>query len=158
MIVSLCSQGEPLSVSPIQLSLVLACTTLLAATFLNYKGIGFGSFLSVKIPKMGDEFFGEMLFIAGKTSAEGYFECQRNFGPTGEQIEIGIDGNLSGPTQRQKDFFRQVEATFPFLIPRLIEVIEKEFGAWMSLPVIKDFAAEFKPIYLRIPTCDQEPN
>lgn len=31
------------------------------------------------------------------------------------------------------------------------------FGAWMTLPVIKDFAAEFKPTYLTIPACDQEP-
>lgn len=98
-----------------------------------------------------------MLFMSGKTSAEGYFECRRNFEPTGEQIEIGIDGNLSGPTNLQKDFFRQVEAEYTSLVPHFIEVIEKEFGAWMTLPVIKDFAAEFKPTYLDIPACDQEP-
>jgi len=89
--------------------------------------------------------------------AQSYFECERYFQPIGEKIELAITGSLSGPTQQQKDFFAQVETDYPRLVAKFIPIIEAEFGAWMPLPVIKDFNAEFKPTLLDIPACSQRP-
>ena len=98
-----------------------------------------------------------MRFVATSNPANSYFECQRIFEPTGKIIEIGIDGNLSGPTQRQKDFFRQIEKDYRSLTLHLIPFIEQEFGAWMKQPIIKNFDSEFKPSYLRISSCEEQP-
>ena len=36
-------------------------------------------------------------------------------------------------------------------------IIEKRFGAWMAESVVKDFTAEFKPVYLSIHACEKQP-
>ena len=119
--------------------------------------MGLWNFFAPKQLKIGDEFFGEMLFMETSNSTNSYFECQRMFEPTGEIIEIGINGDLSGPTQGQKDFFRQIEKNYSLLTLRLIPFIEQEFSAWMKQPNIKNFDLEFKPGHLSIPSCEEQP-
>lgn len=120
--------------------------------------MGFRDFFFGKTVKIGDAFFGEMVFVEiANDPLKNYFECERYFRPGGEKIGLSITGSLSGPTQRQKDFFTQVENDYSLLIPRLVRIIEREFGAWMASPFIKDFAKEFKPGYLSIPTCEEQP-
>jgi hypothetical protein len=50
-----------------------------------------------------------------------------------------------------------VEEDYHLLVDKLVPIIEAEFGAWMPLPVIKNFVAEFKPTGLEIPLCDRQP-
>lgn len=120
--------------------------------------MGFWNFFSSKLPQTGDEFFGALLFREDvKDPAKNYFECQRIFAPSGKMIEIALAGQLSGPTQPQKDFFRQLEIDYFLLIARLKEAIEQAFSAWMKLPVIQNFEVEFRPTYLSIPTCEEQP-
>ncbi|OGX84069.1 hypothetical protein [Hymenobacter coccineus] len=120
--------------------------------------MGFWNLFSGKTITTGDEFFGVMIFIGNPNDPdEGYFECKRHFKPSGQMIELGVTAGLRGPTQRQKDFFSQIETDYFRLVPRWKEIIEQEFGAWMPLPVIQDFAQEFKPEYLSIPTCAVQP-
>jgi hypothetical protein len=120
--------------------------------------MGFWSFLFGKPVKIGDAFFGEMQWVEiANDPSKNYFECERYFKPSGEKIGLSVTGSLSGPTQRQMDFFTQVEANYPLLVSKLIPVIDAEFGAWMPQPIIKDFVAEFKPTFLDIPSCDQQP-
>lgn len=120
--------------------------------------MGFWSFLFGKSVRTGDYFFGEMQFIGTVNSlAQSYFECQRYFKPIGEPIELNVTGTLAGPNQRQRDFFTWVEREYMTLVPKLVPLLEQEFGAWMPQPIIKDFYAEFKPTFLDIPTCDQQP-
>jgi len=120
--------------------------------------MGFWRFLFSKPVRIGDAFFGEMLFMEVKSDPSiSYFECERYFKPSGEKIGLSVTGSLSGPTQRQKDFFTQVENDYPLLFTKLIPIIEAEFGAWMPQPIIKDFEAEFKPTFLDIPSCNQQP-
>jgi len=120
--------------------------------------MGFWSFLFNKPVKIGDRFFGEMQWmkIANDPSAS-YFECERYFKPSREMIGLSVTGSLNGPTQRQKDFFTWVETNYLLLVAKLTPLIEAEFGAWMPLPVIKNFVAEFKPAWLDISSCDQQP-
>ena len=121
--------------------------------------MGFWNFFSSKSIKIGDKFFGVMLFDGSRESAEdsGHFECHRYFKPADQDIEIGIDGNLSGPTQQQKDFFSWVEANYFSFTLQWIPIIERDFGAWMNHFGVRDFAQEFKPGYLSIPSCEQQP-
>lgn len=120
--------------------------------------MGFWNSFFGKTVKIGDAFFGEMTFMESSNDpSKSYFECERYFRPIGGMIELGVTGTLSGPTQRQKDFFNQIEADYFLLVPRWKELIEQEFGAWMPLPVIQDFAKEFKPGFLDIPTCVEQP-
>jgi hypothetical protein len=120
--------------------------------------MGFWDFLFGKPVKIGDAFFGEMQWVEiANNLSESYFECERYFKPSGEKIGVSVTGLLSGPTQRQKDFFVQVEANYSLLVAKLNPLIEAEFGAWMPLPIIKNFVGEFKPIGLDIPACDKLP-
>jgi hypothetical protein len=110
-----------------------------------------------KTVRINDAFIGEMFFVESvKDPTDNYFECQRYFTPSRAKIGLSVAGSLSGPTQQQKDFFTQLEKDYPMLIAKFIPLIEEQFGAWMTLPVIKDFEEEFKPTYLSIPAYDQQ--
>ena len=120
--------------------------------------MGFWGRLFRKPEKIGDAFFGEMLWVEiPHDPSKSYFECERYFKPSGEKIGLSVTGSLNGPTQRQKEFFTQVETNYSLLVAKLIPIIEAEFGAWMPFPLIKNFVAEFKPIGLDIPACDELP-
>ena len=69
--------------------------------------MGLLDFIFGKTIKLENEFFGTMLFQEDKKdSVKSYFECRRHFKPSDQIIEIGIDGEITGPTQKQIDFFR----------------------------------------------------
>ncbi len=118
----------------------------------------FWNFFSSKRPKVNDNFFGEMLFMEVKNCpADSYLECWCHFEPANEEIELGISGNLSGPTQVQKNFFRQVEKDYALLIQKLISIIETTYQKEQFEFKAKDFGREFKLTYLFIPTCVEKP-
>lgn len=98
-----------------------------------------------------------MLLVKSSVAEKDYVECRRSFKPISKDIELSLDANLSGPNQQQKAFFRQLEADYFSLIPVFSVGIEAEFGRWMKLLLIRNFEAEFQPVYLRIPDCEQSP-
>jgi hypothetical protein len=69
-------------------------------------------------------------------------------------IEIGIDGELAGPTQAQIDFFKSIEGKYTDVIKSITPMIEDEFRNWKPDFSISDFRKKFTPVYLRIPRCD----
>lgn len=92
-----------------------------------------------------------------RAAATSYFECRRGFAPSGGVIDLRIDGQLSGPTQQQKKFFRWVEDAYWLLVPQWISLLNEEFGPWMPRFQVVDFTQEFTPSYLAIPTCETQP-
>lgn len=63
-------------------------------------------FIFGKSKKLENKFFGKMLFFEDKKdSNKNYFECKRHFSPSNRTIEIGMNGESIGPTQKQIDFF-----------------------------------------------------
>lgn len=86
-----------------------------------------------------------------------YFECKRHFKPSDTLIEIGIDGDKSGPTKDQIDFFRQIEDNYARISHSIVSVIEDEFSNWQEGFKISDFQKEFWPVYLKLPRCDRNP-
>jgi hypothetical protein len=120
--------------------------------------MGLLDFIFGKPTKLENEFFGTMLFLEDKKdSLKSYFECRRQFIPSDKIIEIGIDGDVSGPTQKQIDFFKSVEDNYSIITKAISPLIEDEFGNWKEGFKINDFQKEFEPVYLRLPRCDNKP-
>ena len=100
-----------------------------------------------------------MLFLADKKEPlKSYFECRRHFMPTNKIIEIGIDGDESGPTQKQIDFFKRIEDNYSEVPKAVSPLIEDEFGNWKEGFKIVNFQKEFEAVYLRLPRCETNPN
>ena len=120
--------------------------------------MAFFDFLFGKKITIYDDFFGRMLFIQFKNKPQkNYFECKRDFKPSGRPIEVFIDADASGPTSTQKDFFRQIENEYGNLTVKIAPLIEKEFRNWKSNFKITDFRKEFQPINLALPRCEGKP-
>ncbi len=120
--------------------------------------MGFLDFIFGKPTKLENEFFGTMLFLEDKKDAlKSYYECRRHFIPSDKAIEIGIDGDVTGPTQKQIDFFKSVEENYSIIAKAISPLIEDEFGNWKEGFKINDFLKEFEPVYLRLPRCENKP-
>ncbi|MEQ3662314.1 MAG: hypothetical protein ABNG98_07835 [Flavobacterium sp.] len=110
-----------------------------------------------KTIKIDDQFFGKMILSEFKKNPEkNYFECRRYFKPTDSIIEIGIEGNKTGPTELQKDFFKNIESEYEQIISSVKPMIEREFQNWNKDFKIIDFSKEFKAVYLYLPRCENE--
>ena len=120
--------------------------------------MGLLDFIFGKPTKLENEFFGTMLFLEDKKEPlKSYFECRRHFTPTDKIIEIGIDGDQSGPTQKQIDFFKSIEANYSEVSKAVSPLIEDEFGNWKEGFKIGNFQKEFQAVYLRLPRCETKP-
>jgi len=119
--------------------------------------MGIFGFIFGKTIKIDDSFFGKMTFVEFKKSPKkNYFECGRIFRPIENKIEIGVEGDITGPTELQKDFFRQIERNYKKIISSVQPMIENEFRNWKKNFEIKDFLSEFKAVYLFLPRCEEE--
>ncbi|MCE2996245.1 MAG: hypothetical protein ACK5RG_03480 [Cyclobacteriaceae bacterium] len=120
--------------------------------------MGLLDFIFGKQTKIENEFFGTMLFFENKKdSLKSYFECRRHFSPSDKMIEIGIDGDVSGPTQKQIDFFKSIEDNYSIIVKAISPLIENEFGNWKEGFKLDNFQKEFEPVYLRLPRCENKP-
>ena len=108
--------------------------------------------------KINHSFFGQMLFLDDKKNPlKSYFECRRHFTPSGNLIDIIIDGAETGPTQIQTDFFKKIEDKYPEIVTSITPMIEDEFRNWNEGFRIVDFNQEFEPVHLQIPRCETQP-
>lgn len=113
--------------------------------------MGFFDFIFGKTVKINDSFFGEMVFVEFKKEpTKNYFECQRHFAPSEQDIEIAISGTLAGPDELQKSFYQKIEVHYDQMIPSIAPVIEAQFQNWNENFKIVDFKKEFKPVYLNL--------
>jgi hypothetical protein len=120
--------------------------------------MGLLDFIFGKSVKIENSFFGSMLFLDFKGEVDNsYFECRRMFAPSNDIIEIGIDGDISGPTQKQIDFFKTIEEQYQEISSSIKPLIEDQFQNWKEDFEIVDFKKEFKPVYLRMPKCEEMP-
>ena len=100
-------------------------------------------------------------FLFGKrvkrNPVEDYFESEHYFSPSGEMIGLTATGESGSLTLRQEDFVAQVEKEYPLIITAVIPDIENRLRSWKPGFKITDFKQEFKPVYLDIPACEQQP-
>lgn len=120
--------------------------------------MGLLDFIFGKPTKLEHEFFGTMLFLEDKKDTlNSYYECRRQFIPSNKIIEIGIIGDVSGPTQKQIDFFKSIEVNYSIIAKAISTLIENEFRNWKYGFKINDFQKEFEPVFLRLPRCENNP-
>ena len=120
--------------------------------------MGLLDFIFGKTTKIENEFFGTMLFVEDKKDPLiSYFECRRHFSPSDKIIEIGIDGDAAGLTQKKFDFFECISDNYSQITKSITPLIEDEFRNWQEEFKIIDFRKEFEPVYLRIPRCETKP-
>ena len=120
--------------------------------------MGVFEFIFGKPIKVENYFFGEMLFVEiRQDSSKSYFECRRHFQPSNDIIEIGLDGDVTGPTQVQIDFFKNIERIYAKISDSVIPLMEERFRGWKKDFRIIDFTKEFTPVYLKIPRCITKP-
>lgn len=114
--------------------------------------MGLLDFIFRKPTKFESDFFGTMLFIEDKKDKlKSYYECRRHFIPSNKTIEIGIDADVTGPTQRQIDFFKSIENNYLIITKAISPLIEDEYRNWNDGFKIRDFQKEFEPVYIRLP-------
>jgi hypothetical protein len=111
-----------------------------------------------KRQKIDHDFFGQMTFAGGKKpDPSDYFECRRHFKPSNNVIGIVIDGDISGPTEKQVNFFKSIEDNYSDITKAITPLIEDEFGNWNEFFAISDFIKEFEPVHLSLPRCESKP-
>lgn len=120
--------------------------------------MGLLDFIFGKPTKIEHDFFGPMVYFKDKKEpVKSYFECRRYFAPAEKIIEIGIDGNESGPTSVQIDFFKRIEDNYSKISQSIIPLIEDEFKNWKEGFKIANFQKEFEAVYLQLPRCEDKP-
>ena len=120
--------------------------------------MGLLSFIFGKRITVEDEFFGQMIFAGSKRAAsDSYFECRRQFQPSGQKIEIGIEADISGPTVKQIAFFKEIEKRYTEISAAIMPLIEGQFRNRKEDFKIMDFKNEFQPVYLWMPRCENLP-
>ena len=120
--------------------------------------MGFFDSIFGKTQKIDHDFFGQMIFNGGKVpNPSDYFECRRHFKPSDNVIEIGIDGDISGPTVNQINFFKTIEENYSDITKVITPLIEDELGSLKVDFKISDFNKEFEPVYLRLSRCESKP-
>lgn len=116
------------------------------------------SLFGSKSNKIANDFFGLMIFIEDKSQPTlSYFECRKNFIPSGDLIEIGIDADISGPSQIQIDFFKTIESNYAEITRAIVPLIEVEVRNWNENFEIANFQEEFQPVYLKLSRCETKP-
>jgi hypothetical protein len=99
-----------------------------------------------------DEFFGSLLFLEFKSNPENnYFEGAGYFEPIKSDIEYFIDGDESGPTDKQKEFYKTIQEEYSKITETIQPHIENEFRNWKDDFTIKNFIDEFTLVSMKIP-------
>ncbi|MBL7732200.1 MAG: hypothetical protein JNM88_13555 [Chitinophagaceae bacterium] len=104
-----------------------------------------------------DHYFGPLLLVDFKDASKNYFEGKGYFAPADSETEYLIHAGMEGPTEQQKEFYKNLQADFAAYIIKMKPLIENEFRNWHEQFEIKDFGKEFKLVNITIPRLDNTP-
>jgi hypothetical protein len=99
-----------------------------------------------RAPRIDDPFFGSL-----RGQGHGVWEGKRRFAPLGAEIEVIIDAGESGPGEGEREFFRQLEAKYPELEPRIAGLLEREIARWEGKPLAGRVWDEFAIESIEVP-------
>ena len=118
----------------------------------------FLDFLHIRRRKIKSEFWGTMTLVRfNKRLNESYFECSRYFTPTDNNIEIRINVDQSGVTEKSISFFKQIEEQYLEICKSATPFIEWLFKEMKEDITIVDFQKEFQATRLYLPKCESAP-
>lgn len=104
-----------------------------------------------------DSFFGKLRYLDFKGPSGGYFEGEGVFSPINQEIGYMIQADISGPTEEQKEFYRELQKNFNCYTEKIRPLVEDEFRNWKEGFEIQDFNNEFTLESLTIPRLDSLP-
>lgn len=104
-----------------------------------------------------DDFFGSLRFMDFKDSSKNYFEGRGRFLPTDNETDYLIQADKDGPSENQKQFYRDLQIHFTQYIEKITPLIEDEFRNWKEDFEIQDFRKEFQLVCITIPRLDNRP-
>ena len=104
-----------------------------------------------------DDFFGRLRYMEFKDPSKGYFEGNGFFVPINAETEYLIQADASGPADKQREIYFNLQKDFDIYIEKIKPLIEDEFRNWKEDFEIKNFKEEFKLICLTIPRSDSIP-
>ncbi|WP_153797325.1 hypothetical protein [Foetidibacter luteolus] len=107
--------------------------------------------------KIQDDFFGELRFMDFNDASKNYFEGRGYFAPTNNETEYLIHANNEGPTEIQRNFYRDLQANFKQYVEKIKPLIEDEFRNWKEDFLITDFYHEFRLVCVVIPRLENKP-
>ena len=106
---------------------------------------------------VNDEYIGTLRFVEFKDSTKDYFEGKAHFAPTDSVTEIFVQADRNGPTDEQREFYRDFQSNFRVYIEKIQPLIENEFRNWQENFIIHDFTKEFKLVCITIPRFAKKP-
>lgn len=99
-----------------------------------------------------DEYFGNLNFYRSKKKSDlGRFEGEVFLKPLNKNIEIGIDGVITGITEEQRKLYQEIEKNYEQIIAIIAPELITEFSKWLPNFQIIDFNTEFILTYVSIP-------
>jgi hypothetical protein len=120
--------------------------------------MGIFDFLFGKTPKIIHPFFGEIVSLTDEDDpTDKLYECKRKFKPTGDDVQLVIGGDETGPTQKEVDFFQSIELKYPQIINSVITFLENQFIKNEIEFKRIDFQKEYRLVCMRISGCDKDP-
>jgi hypothetical protein len=100
-----------------------------------------------------DEYFGSLLYMKMPKGRVSYWEGRKVFRPLGVEVELFVDAPepQAPPSQLQRDFFAQVEASFSELVASAATIVQPRFEEWTHRPMSRPFEQEFTLTSFSIP-------
>lgn len=102
--------------------------------------------------RIDDPFFGKLRY-----QRAGFWEGKKRLDPLGTEIEVLIDGGEEGPAEANREFYRQFEARYGELEPRIERVLFEELKRWEDEPPDGGIRDEFSLESIDVPRVDASP-
>ena len=96
-------------------------------------------------PRISDPKFGDLLFMENRFAPEkSYWECEREFPPTGTVIFNALPGDESGPFEESRAFHIDKEERFSEILIQVRPKLEPVFKDWLEMDLPDDIFSELK--------------
>lgn len=99
--------------------------------------------------RIDDPFFGRLRY-----QRAGFWEGKKRLDPLGAEIEVTIDAGEEGPAEAHREFYRQLEARYAELEPRIAKVLFEELMRWEDEPPAGGMRDEFSLEGIDVPRAD----
>jgi hypothetical protein len=102
--------------------------------------------------RIDDPFFGSLRY-----QRAGFWEGKKRLEPLGAEIEVLIDAGDEGPSEAHREFYRQVEARYGEIEPRIEKTLFDELRRWDDGAPAAGIRDEFPLESMDVPRADASP-
>jgi hypothetical protein len=102
--------------------------------------------------RIQDPFFGNLRY-----QSAGFWEGRKRLEPIGADVEVTIDAGEEGPCEANREFYRQLEARYPELEPKIERILFEELKTWDDEAPSGGIREEFTLEGVDVPRVDASP-